>query len=197
MPLRLDYQFIEKHIPRGARVLDLGCGDGRLLEELIRKDDVEGLGIDVDETAAKECISRGVPVYHGDMFEGIQMFSEDSFDCVILSRTLQQSLNPRKIVNEMLRVGQRGIISFPNFGHWSSRLKFCLAGKRPVTGKQDNSWHETPNVHPLTINDFISFCDEEELTILDRVSYTSNFYKLPSLFANLFASYAVFVIRNL
>ncbi len=195
MPLRLDYRFIAQHVPSGSRVLDLGCGDGSILEQLIREDQVEGLGIDIDEDAVKECVSRGVPVYHGNMFEGIQMFSDNSFDCVILSRTLQQSLNPRRIVKEMLRVGRRGIISFPNFGHWTARLKFCFTGRRPVTGGPGQTWHETPNVHPLTIKDFISFCREQELLIEDRVFYTSQFYRVPSFLANLLARYAVFVIK--
>ena len=110
MPIRIDYEYIEAHIPDGARVLDLGCGDGTLLEHLIKAKRAGGSGIEIDERAVQQCISRNVPVYHGDMLEGMAMMADDSFDCVVLSQTLQQTLKPARVVEEMLRVGRKAII---------------------------------------------------------------------------------------
>ncbi|MFP4687651.1 MAG: methionine biosynthesis protein MetW [bacterium] len=194
--MRLDYRFIEQHVPRGARVLDLGCGDGSLLKELIEKRDVDGIGIEIDETAVQDCISAGVPVYHGDMLEGISMFEEGSFDVVILSRTLQQSLEPARLVSEIIRVGQLGIISFPNFGYWPLRLKFLFSGRMPRDKKFKYSWHDSPNIHLLTVKDFVDYCRGNELQIVDRIFFTPSYYRLPTLAANLFAALAVFVIKK-
>jgi len=194
--VRIDYQFIEKHVPRGARVLDLGCGDGALLEELGQKRDVEGIGIEIDEQSVQQCISRGIPVYHGDMLESCSMFDDKSFDFVILSQTLQQSLDPVRVIEEMLRIGHKCIISFPNFGHWPVRLKLLFTGRMPVTENFPYSWYESPNVNLLTINDFVSFCKERNLKIVDRVFFTTGFYRPPSFAANLLAASAVFVLED-
>ncbi|MHC4481068.1 MAG: methionine biosynthesis protein MetW, partial [Planctomycetota bacterium] len=113
MPVRPDYQIIEEYVEPGARVLDVGCGDGELLAQLIEEKGVEGCGIDIDLQQVQKTIHRGVPVYHGDMLEGMAMFEDGRFDCVILSQTLQQTLHPDEVVKEMLRVGRRAVISFP------------------------------------------------------------------------------------
>ncbi|GAH85907.1 unnamed protein product, partial [marine sediment metagenome] len=156
MPTRVDYEYIEAHVPDGTRVLDLGCGDGTLLEHLIREKHVDPFGIEIDERAVQGCISRNVPVYHGDMLEGMAMMADDSFDCIVLSQTLQQTLKPARVLEEMLRIGRKAIISFPNFGHWRVRLKLLLGGKMPVTHVLPYAWHDTPNVHLLTIRDFVA-----------------------------------------
>ncbi len=196
MTVRVDYRFIEQHVPPGSRVLDLGCGDGSLLERLIDEQQVDGLGIEHDERAVRNCIGRGVPVYHGDMYEGIKIFDSDAFDCVILSRTLQQALKPGEIVKQMLKVGRRCIISFPNFGHWRNRLKLLLSGRRPLTGEANLSWYNTPDLHPLTVKDFFDFCDNFQLQIIDTAFYTGNYYRIPGFLANLFADHAVLVFRG-
>ncbi len=196
MARRLDYQFIEEHVPCGARVLDLGCGDGKLLEELIDERQVEGLGIEIDEDMVRQCIARGVPVYHGDMYEATEMFDDGSFDCVILSRTLQQALKPGRLIEEILRIGEKGIISFPNFGRYTSRLRFLFSGRRPCTGDGNWSWYDTPNLHPLTVKDFEEFCREKGLKILGQAYYTKGFFSVPSFMANLLATYAVFVVTE-
>ncbi|MCK4283987.1 MAG: methionine biosynthesis protein MetW [Candidatus Brocadiae bacterium] len=195
MAVRLDYRMIEEYVERGAHVLDLGCGDGALLEQLISQNEVEGCGIDVDLEQVRKCIARGVPVYHGDMLEGMAMFEDGRFDCVVLSQTLQQTLEPCRVVQEMLRVGRRAIISFPNFGQWQVRLRLLLGGRMPVTKVLPYRWHETPNIRPLTIKDFLGLCRELKLRIVDRIFLTADYGRLPGLFANLLASMAIFVVE--
>jgi len=196
MPIRIDYEYIEEHVPRGARVLDLGCGDGSLLEQLVREKDADARGIDIDTEAVQACISRGVPVYHGDMLEGMAMFADGTFDCVILSQTLQQALAPAAVIDEMMRVGRRAIISFPNFGHWQLRLQLLLRGRMPVTRVLPHKWHSTPNVHLLTIRDFVRLCSEKGLRIVDRMHFSPSLRKLPTFGANLLASLAIFVVEK-
>ncbi|MFW6457186.1 MAG: methionine biosynthesis protein MetW [Planctomycetota bacterium] len=195
MPVRIDYEYIEDHVPSGARVLDLGCGDGGLLARLQEEKDVSGQGIEIDEEAVRECIKRGVPVYHGDMLEGMRMFPDDEFDCVILSQTLQQALRPAEVVEEMLRVGRVAIISFPNFGHWTARLRLLFNGSAPVTPTLPYTWYETPNLRVITVRDFHHFCEERNLKIVDSMFFTPSYVRLPSILANLFASIAIFVVE--
>jgi methionine biosynthesis protein MetW len=195
MPVRLDYQLIEGYIEPGARVLDLGCGDGQLLRELIDRRQADVFGIDMDLQQVQKCIARGVPVYHGDMLEGLALFDDGRFDCVVLSQTLQQTVRPDRVVREMLRVGRRAIISFPNFGHWRVRLRLLLGGKMPLTRVLPYKWYETPNIHLLTIKDFFALCVELRLELVDRVYLTPGYRRLPGLLANLLASMAIFVVE--
>ncbi len=196
MPIRIDYEYIEAHVPQRARVLDLGCGDGSLLGQLICEKGVEGCGIELDQLAVQACISLGVPVYHGDMLDGLGMFADSTFDCVVLSQTLQQALDPTAVIAEMLRVGRKAIISFPNFGHWRVRLRLLLGGRMPVTRVLPYQWYDTPNVHLLTIRDFLAFCAERRLSIVDRAFFSPAYCKLPAFAANLFASTAIFVMEK-
>jgi len=196
MPVRLDYRMIEEYVEPGARVLDLGCGTGELLEQLIRRKGVHGQGIDHAVEAVRNCIRRGVPVYHGDMLEGMAMFEDGSFDCVILSQTLQQTLQPARVVREMLRVGRRAVISFPNFAHWQVRLQLLLRGRMPVTRVLPHRWFDTPNIHLLTIRDFFDLCAELALEVVDAIYLNSRFGRVPAPFANLMASMAIFVVEN-
>lgn len=196
MPVRLDYQMIEQYVEPGAGVLDLGCGDGTLLHELITQKGVEGRGIDRDLEAVQQAIAKGVPVYHGDMLEALDMFHDDSFDCVILSQTLQQTQQPEVVVREMMRVGRRGIISFPNFGHWQARLQLLLRGRMPITRVLPYTWYNTPNIRVLTIRDFYEFCREEGLKIVGRHFLTPDYRPLPNVLANWRASLAIFVVEQ-
>jgi len=193
---RLDYQVIEDHIEPGARVLDVGCGDGALLEHLIAEKGAQVRGIDLDVEAVRRCIGRGVPVYHGDMVEGMAMFGDGCFDCVVLSQTLQQVSRPARVVQEMLRVGRRAIISFPNFGHWRVRLQLLLGGRMPVTAQLPHTWHQTPNIHMLTVMDFRNFCDEQGLKVIDEVFLSPAGGRLPACMANLLAATAIFVVQR-
>lgn len=187
--------MIEEHVEPGAQVLDLGCGDGTLLEQLITERGAKASGIDLDLQQVQKCIARGVPVYHGDMLEGMAMFEDGRFDCVILSQTLQQTLEPHRVVQEMLRVGRRAIISFPNFGHWRVRLQLLLGGRMPVTNVLPYKWHDTPNIRLLTIKDFLDLCKEQNLRVIEKIFVTAKYRHLPALFANLLASMAIFVVE--
>jgi len=196
MPIRLDYRMIEEYVEPGSRVLDLGCGDGTLLQDLIERKGVEGCGIDADVEQVRMCIARGVPVYHGDMLEGMAMYQDGRFDCVVLSQTLQQTMRPRRVVQEMLRVGRRAIISFPNFAHWSVRLHLLVRGTMPVTRLLPDSWHETPNIHLLTVKDFLRLCRELNLDVMDRIFLTRACRPLRGPLPNLRAGMAIFVVQR-
>ena len=196
MPMRLDYRMIEEYVEPGARVLDLGCGDGTLLQDLIEHKGIEGCGIDADLEQVRQCITRGVPVYHGDMLEGMAMYRDDRFDCVVLSQTLQQTMQPRRVVQEMIRVGRRGIISFPNFAHWTVRLHRMLRGTMPLTRELPHSWHDTPNIHLLTIRDFLRLCRDLELEVVDKIFLTRGWRRLRGPLPNLRAGVAIFVVQR-
>jgi len=196
MPLRIDYRYIESHVSAGASVLDLGCGDGTLLAELARRKRVHGMGVDIDAGAVERCVARGVPVYHGDMLEAMGMFADGTFDCVILSQTLQQTLRPGEVIEQMLRVGRKAIISFPNLGHWQARLQMLLRGRSPVTRALPYQWHDTPNLRALTVRDFLDFCRERDLQIVDRVYFSAGYRRVPAVLANWLAATAVFVLQR-
>jgi methionine biosynthesis protein MetW len=194
--LRLDYELIESLVPEGAKVLDLGCGDGRLLSDLIERKGCEGRGIEADEAAARECIGRGVAVYHGDMLEGMSFYHDRHFDVVILSQTLQQTMDPPKVIHEMLRVGRRAIISFPNFGHWYVRLQLLFGGRMPHNRMLPYHWYNTPNVHFCTVRDFREFCDRQDLERVAEVFLSARYQPLSRWLANWRAGTAIFQIER-
>ncbi|NLG52232.1 MAG: methionine biosynthesis protein MetW [Chloroflexi bacterium] len=193
---RLDYDLIERLVPAGSRVLDLGCGDGQLLELLAARKGCQGHGIDINEQAVLECIRRGVAAYHGDMMEGMSFYQDHTFDLVILSQTLQQTANPVQVIREMLRVGETAIISFPNFGYWRVRFQLLLTGRMPRNALLPYSWYSTPNVHLCTISDFRALCEQEQLERVHEIFLAPPSRQISELGANWRAGLAIFQLRR-
>ncbi len=163
--MRPDLEVVASLVPRGARVLDLGCGDGALLEHLIEQRGCDGYGVEIDGDGFHACIARGVPVMRGDIDDGLADWGDGAFDVVVLSQTLQATHRPAFVLGEMLRAGRRAVISFPNFGHLPVRRYLALHGRMPVSDVLPYAWHETPNIHFCTIKDFRVLCVELGLRI--------------------------------
>jgi methionine biosynthesis protein MetW len=193
---RLDYTLIGELVPRGAKVLDLGCGDGQLLADLIQQKGCQGRGIEIDEQAVVACVRRGVPVYHGDMVEGMGFYDQHAFDVVILSQTLQQTSDPVRVIDEMLRVGETAIISFPNFGHWHVRLQLLLTGRMPQNTLLPYDWFNTPNVHLCTVTDFRRLCQAQNLERMREIFVVLPHRQIAPPLANWRAGLAIFQVRH-
>jgi methionine biosynthesis protein MetW len=171
--LRPDLRIIADFIPAGARVLDLGCGDGALLEHLVQTKGVTGRGIELSEAGVLACVRRGLSVRQGDLEEGLVDYPASSFDYVVLSQTLPFLDDPGMILTEMLRVGRAAVVSFPNWGYWRCRLELLLTGRMPSAPDLAQAWHEKPRWQALTITDFADFCRANGITIT-RQAYLSS-----------------------
>jgi len=182
---RPDFAAIAAWIPKGASVLDLGCGDGSLLRFLRDTRNVRGYGVEISDANIVACIRNGVNAIQGDLDSGLSGFETLSFDYVILSQTLQAIRHTEALVQEILRVGRAGIVSFPNFGYWRNRLT-VLRGKMPVSEVLPYQWYDTPNVHLCTLHDFEEFCAIQKVKILDRrvMSGENEVKVLPNLFGS-------------
>lgn len=165
----VDYDEIVKLVEPGSSVLDLGCGDGALLARLIADRQVRGRGVELRESMIIESISKGISVFQGDLDEGLRDYASGSYDYVILNQTLQVVHRPMLLLAEMLRVGKRVIVSFPNFGYYRVRWQLLVRGRMPVTGDLPYSWYDTPNIHLCTRNDFIDYCAAGGVTILREI----------------------------
>lgn len=195
--MRVDLQVIADLVPTASRVLDLGCGDGDLLNKLIHEKQVDGVGIELYNKHIYECIGKGVPVIHGNLDEGLYDYPDHSFDYVILSRTLQEVHKPLITLREMVRIGRTGLLSFPNFGYWPSRCQLFFQGRMPVTKALPNPWYDTPNIHLATIKDFLQLCRQEKITVLDRILIRGRKRsRVAGLCSNLLTEVAIFVIRK-
>jgi methionine biosynthesis protein MetW len=196
---RADRDLITTIVPPHTHVLDLGCGDGGLLSELVEKKQVIGRGVEIDEDNLIQSMERGLFVCQGDLDQGLADYPDRSFDYVILNQTLQVIRRPEIILREMLRVGKYGIIGFPNFGHWYVRSSFFFSGRMPKTAALPFEWYDTPNIHQLTINDFKDFCRREGFSIIREEYYMLGKWRCSSfvsLLANLFAVTGMFVISE-
>jgi len=162
---RPDFAEILRLVPRGARVLDVGCGEGALLELLVKHNGVDGRGIEISPQGVSSCLARGLSVIQGDADRDLDYFPEQAFDYVILSQTLQAVQNPRHVLGELMRIGERAVVSLPNFGHWRVRLDLLFHGRMPVTGALPEPWWATPNIHLCTVADFAALCDDLGLRI--------------------------------
>lgn len=191
---RIDHDMIVDLVDEGSRVLDIGCGEGELLCRLQRRKNVIGLGMEVDQEKVIRCIACGIPVIQANIDKGLSELPDDSFDCVILSMTLQVIKNPALALKEMLRVGKKCIVSFPNFGHWSVRAKLAFLGRAPITPQLPHTWYDTPNRHVLTIKDFRAFCEEFNFGIEKEICLNEDG---PTRFLpNLRSDEALFVLRK-
>jgi methionine biosynthesis protein MetW len=198
--MRYDLQIIASWIEPGSRVIDLGCGGGNLLKYLITQKKVVGTGIERNEAKAADCIAKGLSVLQGDINEEVLDYPDNTFDYVILSQTLQQVYEPDALIRSMLRIGKRGIVSFPNFSHWGSRLQLLLSGYAPVTKQLPYEWFNTPNIRVITIKDFRKFIHEVGFRILKEIAidtHTEDRYgKVIKVLPNLRATYGIFLIGN-
>jgi methionine biosynthesis protein MetW len=189
---RSDYAIIGEIIDPGSKVLDLGCGEGELLAWLSVNKNVDGRGVELSGEKVRRAISRGVSVFQGDIDEGLADYPDHAFDYVILSQTLQETHHPRQVLREMLRVGRRGIVAFPNFGHWRVRLSMLASGRAPRTPLFPYAWFDSPNIHFLTVQDF------EELAALEGFAIERRFFlsgrRKIALMPNLLAEVAVFLV---
>jgi methionine biosynthesis protein MetW len=166
--MRPDLEIIQNWITPQSRVLDLGCGDGSLLNYLKLKKNVKGIGLEIDADNIESCIEKGVNVIEQNIDEGLTNFQSNSFDTVLLTQTLQASSKPDLLVDEMLRIGEYGVITFPNFGNWKSRLSLASNGRMPVSKFMPHNWYDTPNIHFCTVKDFDALCREKNVTVLTR-----------------------------
>jgi methionine biosynthesis protein MetW len=187
--MRPDLAAIAQWVAPGARVLDLGCGDGELLRYLWQERQAPGYGVEIDDQSVLACVENDVNVLQVDLESGLSLFGDRSFDCVILSETLQTIHRTELLMREMLRVGQEVIVSFPNFGHWSARLQVAL-GRMPVSEALPYEWYETPNVHHCTIRDFEDLCRRLGVRIRERLALHAG--RAVTLLPNLFGSLAMY-----
>lgn len=161
------YEIIAEQIPKGASILDLGCGEGNLLARIAREKDARVQGVELDSRNVEVCVEKGVPVIQADLDLGLSVFPDSSFHYVILEETLQTLRRPDTIIAEMRRVGGRGIVTFPNFGYWRVRMDLVVRGRMPVSGWLPYRWYQTPNIHLFTIRDFIDYAEEIGMNILE------------------------------
>jgi methionine biosynthesis protein MetW len=189
---RSDYAIIGEIVEPGAKVLDLGCGEGELLEWLAGNKGVEARGVEISGTKVQRAIARGVSAYQGDIDEGLADYPDGAFDYVILSQTLQETRHPLQVLREMLRVGRRAIVAFPNFGHWRMRQSMLARGQMPKTPLFPYEWYDSPNIHFLTVHDFENLAAKEKWTV-ERRYFLSGHRKVTAL-PNLLAEVAVFLV---
>ncbi|MBL6857472.1 MAG: methionine biosynthesis protein MetW [Pelagibacteraceae bacterium] len=196
--MKNEFKIIANLLPSQSRVLDVGCGDGTLIKALINEKSIDARGIELGKNNVKECISKGLSVIEGNAETELSQFPDKAFDFVILSQTLQAFYQPENVLEQLLRIGHRVIISIPNFGYWQIRAKLLFFGKMPITKSLPYSWHDTPNLHMCSIKDFYQFCEKKKVRI-DRVigingEKTSSIYRINLEMKNLFSEVGIFLI---
>lgn len=192
------FQPVTGWIKRGARVLDLGCGDGSLLAHLRDLHHVQGYGLEIDIDNVGRCMGKGLNVIQADLDDGLADFLDLSFDSVILLQTLQAVRFPAALLHEMLRVGREGVVTFPNFGHWRARTQLTFTGKMPITKTMPSQWHETENIHLFTLKDFEELCAKEGIDVVERGLLSANGREsaLSRIWPTLFTDVAVYRLRR-
>jgi len=191
---RTDHDLLQKWIQAGCRVLDLGCGDGTLLKQLMQSKQIQGYGIENDRELIIAGLDNGINVLEQNLNDGLTDFPDNSFDTVVMTQALQAMSRPDLVLDEMLRVGKECIITFPNFGNWRARLHLAIGGRMPVTKQLDWEWYNTPNIHFCTVNDFEALCQQKGIRVLNRTMVSEQFPDnlLKQLLPNLFAQTAIY-----
>ena len=199
-PPRVDLLRVAELVAPGSRVLDVGCGDGELLRLLVEQRNVDGRGIELSQQGVNDCVAKGLSVIQGDADADLVDYPNDAFDYVILSQTLQATRQPRVVLEHMLRIGGRAIVSVPNFGHWRVRTQIALLGRMPVTESLSHSWYDTPNIHFCTIADFIALAHEVGARIDKSVALDLKGRPLHPIFSpwawNLLGDQAIFLLHG-
>ncbi|MDJ0513159.1 MAG: methionine biosynthesis protein MetW [Methyloceanibacter sp.] len=196
---RVDLLLIAEMVAPGSRVLDIGCGDGTLLRILSEKHGVDGRGIELSQAGVNQCVAQGLSVIQGDADTDLVHYPDAAFDYAILSRTIQATRNPRHVLEQLLRIGKRVVVSFPNFGHWRVRAQLMFGGRMPQTDNLPESWYNTPNIHLCTIKDFLALCKDMGAKVERGVSlnaYGTKLMSMPLAAQNLFGEQAVFLLSR-
>tara|TARA_B100001063_G_scaffold212865_1_gene212131 strand:+ start:1086 stop:1679 length:594 start_codon:yes stop_codon:yes gene_type:complete len=196
--MKKEFKVIADLLPNNTTVLDVGCGDGSLMNLLVREKNIEVRGLELDQNNVQECIYKGLPVIQGNAETELYQFPAKSFDYVILSQTLQAFYKPDKVLKELLRIGKSVIVSIPNFGYWRVRISLLFFGKMPMTKSLPNTWYDTPNLHMCTIKDLFNYCEDENITIKRVIGINDNntsLIKNSNLeMKNLFSKLGIFLI---
>ncbi len=196
--LKPNYNIVAGLITPNSSVLDLGCGEGDLLKELVDGKNVNGLGIEINQNSAIKALEKGLQIIQGNIDEGLNDFEDKQWDFVVLNQTLQSTIKPDFVIDEMLRIGKKVIVSFPNFAYWKVRFYLFFRGKMPKSEFLPFEWYNTPNIHLLTINDFFEFCQKRDIKI-EKAIYCTNAKKRKSIFrtiANFFSEEGIFLISK-
>jgi methionine biosynthesis protein MetW len=196
--IRIDLQVIADMVEPDGRALDVGCGDGALLAHLASSKRVDARGMELSQAGVNACVASGLSVVQGDADTDLRDYPDDAFDYVILSQTLQATREPRQVLRQMLRVGKRAIVSFPNFAHWQVRLRLVFGGRMPETTSLPYKWYDTPNIHLCSIDDFRALCRDMGVSVERAIVLNSKSrpIKMPPPLANLFGEQAVFLLRR-
>ena len=197
--MKKEFKVISELIEEKSRVLDVGCGNGDLMKFLSENKTVNIRGLEISKKSVQNCLSKGLTVIEGNAENDLTQFPENSFDYVVLSQTLQAFLNTEKVINELLRIGKRAIVTIPNFGHWKIRLQLLTKGTMPVTEALPNEWYNTPNLHMCTIQDFVNFCNKKNIKIDQSTCLTnekiSEITKGNMQYKNIFSQLGIFLIQ--
>lgn len=198
--IRGDHKVVASLVPDGSRVLDIGCEDGALLQLLARERGVDGRGIELSQEGVNKCVERGLSVIQGDADTDLADYPNDAFDVVIMSQTLQATRDPRGVVRELLRIGDKVVVSIPNFAYWRNRLQLLFQGRMPVTKYLPYEWYDTPNIHFCSLRDFVALSDELDAKVEKAVALSGQGNKIPVnapwWFWNIVAEQAVFVLQG-
>lgn len=196
---QLNYEVVTDIIPENSRILDLGSGDGTLFSKLIKEKNVTGVGVEINKDEVIKALDKGVAVIQGDIDEGLKQFPDKSFDYAILNQTLQSTEKPDLVMDEMLRVAKKAVVSFPNFAYWKVRFYLLFKGKMPKSKALPYEWYNTPNIHLMTVNDFFEFCKKRNIKILKSVYLTRSKARsgiLIRTITNFFSEEVIFVVSR-